>query len=102
MGTYQRMSADTNDDPVRQMGGEAERMQARVDELGEHVKEASNKAQYTRDQAGDTSGGKDAPSGEMETPAVSRDADDGDADPGEPLDEVVGDDDVAPGDGDDR
>ena len=30
MGTYQRMSADTNDDPGRQMGGEAERMQARV------------------------------------------------------------------------
>lgn len=95
------MSADKNDEAIREMGGEAQRMQDRVDELGEHVKEASNKAQYTREQAGHTPDGKDAPSGEMETPVVSRDPDSGDADPGEPLDAVVGEDDVTPGDDDD-
>jgi hypothetical protein len=96
------MSADKNDEAIREMGGEAQRMQDRVDELGEHIKQASGKARYTREQAGDTADGRDAPSGEMETPVVSRDPDSGEADPGEPLDEVVGEDDVTPGDDDDR
>lgn len=99
------MSADTNDAPaqdtVRQMGEEAERMQARVDELGEHIGEASKKAEATRDLAGESSGGgKEAASGEIETPAVSGEPDSGDEDPGEPLSDVVGESDVAPGDDD--
>jgi hypothetical protein len=99
------MSADdTNDRPAqdteRQMGEEAERMQARVEELGEHIDEASKKAQATRELAGERAGGrKEAASGEMETPAVSDEPSSGDEDPGEPLDEVVGESDVGPGDG---
>jgi hypothetical protein len=48
------MSSDRGDESVdesRHEEPEAERMQRRVDELGEHIDEAVKKAQVTRDQA---------------------------------------------------
>jgi glyoxylase I family protein len=54
-GRQERMTPDDDDRSVQQteaeMAVEADRMQARLDELGEHAEEASKKAQVTREQA---------------------------------------------------
>ncbi|MBA3746124.1 MAG: hypothetical protein H0W96_01360 [Solirubrobacterales bacterium] len=88
-------------DIEREMGDEADGMEARVEELDKQVADADSKAQPMREQAGHGKGrAPDEPSGEIETPAVSEDGEDGDADPGDPLEEVTDEDDVAPGDED--
>ncbi|MEA2131300.1 MAG: hypothetical protein QOJ85_4191 [Solirubrobacteraceae bacterium] len=54
-GKQERMTPDDDERSVQQteeeMAAEADRMQARLDELGEHAEEASKKAKVTREQS---------------------------------------------------
>lgn len=97
------MSTDTNEQPVQDaasdMDHEAERMQAGIADLGEHIEQAANKADVTRELTGEgSSPRRGSAAGEMQTPTASREAGTGVEDPGDPLRDVVDGSDVAPSD----
>lgn len=97
------MSTDPDEQPVqdaaREMDHEAQRMQADIADLGEHIDQASQKADVTRElTGGGSSPRRGSAAGEMQTPPASREAGDGVQDPGDPLGSAVDGSDVAPGD----
>lgn len=102
-GTTERMSTDTNEQPVqdtaREMDHEVDRMQAGIADLGEHIEQAAKKADVTRELTGQgSSPRRGSAAGEMQTPPASSEAATGVEDPGDPLRDVVDGSDVAPSD----